>query len=339
MIRANPLSRRPDHEEGVTEDNVGQTLLKPKFFALHAISCQHQSNVVDAKLLDMIKTALQDNKMTKNYKGLLASRPCEFNKSLKEWNFEKGLLLHCGKVYVPKSQELHLEILKLHHNTTLARHPGQYKTLELVSCNYWWPGMSIDVKKYVQGCNTCQQNKSSATVPYSLLQPNEVPARPWEIISVDLITQLPESINKDRNGWTAIMVVVDCLTKQAHFFPANNNITALDCMRVLYQHVFKFHGIPCQIISDWGTQFATDIFQEFCKNLGIQSSMSTAYHLQTNGQTERVNQSLENYLCIFTNTWQNDWETYLHTAEFAYNNAAHKSTKLSPFFVETSWNP
>jgi hypothetical protein len=108
MIHANPLSRRPDHEEGVTEDNTGQMLLKPKFFALHAISCQHQSNVDDTKLLDMIKTALEDNKMTKNYKVLLASRPCKFNKSLEEWNFEKGLLLHCRKVYVPKSQDVRI---------------------------------------------------------------------------------------------------------------------------------------------------------------------------------------------------------------------------------------
>jgi hypothetical protein len=125
MIRANPLSRRPDHEEGVNEDNAGQTLLKPQFFALHAVSREHQSNIDDSKLLDMIKTALQDNEMTKSYKSLLASGPRKFNKSLKEWNFEKGLLLHRGKVYVPKSRELCLEILKLHHDTTLAGHPGR----------------------------------------------------------------------------------------------------------------------------------------------------------------------------------------------------------------------
>jgi hypothetical protein len=114
---------------------------------------------------------------------------------------------------------------------------------------------------------------------------------------------------------------------------------ATNVATMLYQHVFKLHGLPRQIISDRGTQFAAKVFQEFCQNLGIKSSMSTAYHPQTDGQTERVNQSLENYLRIFCNHRQNDWEYFLPTAEFAYNNAAHELTKLSPFFVETGWNP
>jgi hypothetical protein len=220
-------------------------------------------------------------------------------KSLKEWNFKNRLLLHRGKVYVPKDKDLCVDLLKLHHNTLLAGHPGQWKTLELLSWNYWWPGMSIDVKKYIQGCDICQRNKSSNTVPYRLLQPNEVPAGLWEIITVDLITELPPSEDNNGNIWTAILVVVDQLTKRAHFMQCSNETMATNIATMLYQHIFKLHRLPHQIISDRGTQFAAQVFQEFCKNLGIKSSMSTTYHPQTHGQTERVNQSLKNYLCIF----------------------------------------
>jgi hypothetical protein len=339
MLRADPLSRRPDHEEGVNSDNEGQTLLKPEFFAIKAVSEAHESHVDDSELLDKIKSALENNKMTKDYQNLLTSGSREFKKSLEEWNFENGLLLHRGKVYVPKDQDLRLELLKLHHDTLLTGHPGRWKTLELLSRNYWWPGMSVDVKKYVQGCDTCQRNKSTNTAPYGLLQPNEVPGGPWEIITVDLITELPESVDSAGNIWTAIMVVVDRFTKRAHFIQCSNETTATDCATILYEHVFKLHGLPRQIISDQGPQFASQVFQEFCNNLGIKSSMSTAYHPQTDGQTEQVNQSLENYLRIFCDTRQNDWEKFLPTAEFSYNNAAHELTKLSPFYVETGWNP
>jgi hypothetical protein len=133
MIRADPLSRRPDHEEGVNNDNEGQTLLKPEFFVIKAISREHTSLVNDSALLRKIKSALKNDEMTKDYKRLLSSGPREFKKSLEEWNYENGLLLHRGKVYVPKDKDLRLDLLKLHHDTLLAGHPGRWKTLELLS--------------------------------------------------------------------------------------------------------------------------------------------------------------------------------------------------------------
>jgi hypothetical protein len=153
--------------------------LKPKFFALEAISPQHQATINNTELLDKIKKALEKDKITINYRSLLKSGPQEFGKPPAEWNFENGLLLYCGKVYVPKLHKLRMELIKLHHNTLLAGHPGRWKTLELISRNYWWPGISIDVKKYVLGCDTCQRNKAHNKAPYGLLQPNKVPSEPW----------------------------------------------------------------------------------------------------------------------------------------------------------------
>ena len=339
MLRADPLSRRPDHEEGVSSDNSDQTLLRPEFFAIKAMFSSQGATVDDAKLLERIKKALSNDEMTKDYKSLLSSGPREFGKSLEEWNFEKGLLLHRGKVYVPKDQSLRLDLIKLHHDMPTAGHPGRWKMLELLTRNYWWPGMTIDVKKYVQGCDTCLRNKPAHTAPYGLLQPNEVPGGPWEIITIDLITQLPESRDNSENLRTAIIVIVDRLTKRAHFFPTDDHCNATEVAGVMYEHVFKLHGIPRQIISDRGTQFASRVFQEFCQKLNIKSSMSTAYHPETDGQTECVNQVLEQYLRIYCNHRQDDWASLLSTAEFAYNNAAHESTKLSPFYVEYGWNP
>ena len=118
--------------------------------------------------------------------------------------------------------------------------------------------------------------------PFGKLQPNKVPNGPWEIITVDLITQIPES-----DGYNAICVVVDHLLKRAHFFPITNKFSAKDLAQLFYDRIYPLHGLPLQIISDRGTQFAAELFQEWCKLLGIESSMSTAYHPQTDGQTER----------------------------------------------------
>ena len=150
---------------------------------------------------------------------------------------------------------------------------------------------------------------------------------------------MPVSPDRLGNLRTAIIVIVDRFTKRSSFFATTDNCTALEVANVLYEHIFKDHGLPRQIVSDRGTQFTSKVFKEFCKLLGIRSTMSTAYHPQTDGQTERVNQSLEQYLRIFCNHRQDDWAKLLSSAEFAYNNAAHESTGLSPFFIEYGYHP
>ena len=336
MLTADPLSRRPDHEEGVNSDNKDQILLKPEFFAIAALDNSHDSPINDDQILREVKEALLQDEVTENYQSLLKSGPREFSKSLEEWNFENGLLLYRGKVYIPKTkdEELRRQIIKMHHDLPSAGHPGRWKTYELISRNYWWPGLTTDVKRYVSGCDICQKMKNRPQQPYGPLIPNPVPAGPWDIMSVDLITQLPES-----DGYNAICVVVDRLSKRAHFYPIVNEFSAKDLANLLYERVWTQHGLPLQIISDRGTQFAAELFQEWCKLLGIESSMSTAYHPQTDGQTERVNQTLEQYLRCYVAELQDDWSRLLSSAEFAYNNAAHEGTKASPFYLEYGRHP
>ena len=146
--------------------------------------------------------------------------------------------------------------------------------------------------------------KNRPQKPYGPLMPNPIPNEPWEIISMDFITQLPES-----NGYTAICVVVCRLTKRARFFAIKNEITAKDIAILLFDKVWSIHGLPIQIISDRGTQFAAEVFQEWCKLLGI-----------------RVNQTLEQYLRCYIDHLSDDWSEHLTSAEFAYNNTTHEGT-------------
>ena len=173
-------SRRSDHEEGVDRDNSGVTLLKPEFFAIKAIAATHDTPVNDDKILRDVKLALLDDEVTKSYNDLLESGPREFKKSLEEWNYENGLLLYRGKVYIPKDkdEQLRRRIVQAHHDLPSAGHPGRWKTYELVSRNYWWPGMSIFIKNYVAGCDICQRMKNRPQQPYGPLQPLPVPYGP-----------------------------------------------------------------------------------------------------------------------------------------------------------------
>ena len=164
--------------------------------------------------------------------------------------------------------------------------------------------------------------------------PNKVPNRPWGIISMDLITQLPES-----NSYNAICVIVDRLTKRAHFIPINNQFSSKDMAQLLYDKVYPLHGLPLQIISDRGVQYSAKLFQEWCKILGIESTMLIVYYLQTDGQTERVNQALEQYLWYYVDYNLSNWSDLLPSVEFAYNNQAHEGIKESPFFLEYGRHP
>jgi len=189
--------------------------------------------------------------------------------------------------------------------------------------------MTTFVKKYVTGCDLCQQMKNCLQQPFGPLMSNKVPNGPWEIISTDLITQLSES-----NDYNAICVIVNKLTKRAHFIPINNQFSSKDIAQLLYDKVYPLHRLLLQIISDRGVQYSAELFQEWYKILGIESTMSTAYYPQTDGQTERVNQALEQYLRCYVDYNLSNWSDLLLNAEFTYNNQAHEGIKESPFFLE-----
>lgn len=250
------------------------------------------------------------------------------------YSIQEGLLLQDGLVCVPSDENTKRLILEECHDSPAAGHFGIAKTCELVSRTFTWPSMRKYIKRYVGGCETCQRNKSSNHKPYGLLQPLPVPDRPWSSVSVDFIAQLPPSM-----GYTAICVFVDRFTKMAHFSPTTDEVDAEGTVDLFIQRVFSAHGLPDDIVSDRGVTFTSQFTRSMFKALNIEQKLSTAYHPRTDGQTERLNSVLEQYLRCYVNYQQSDWSRFLPLAEFAYNNATHGTTKTTPFFANLGYHP
>jgi hypothetical protein len=193
--------------------------------------------------------------------------------------------------------------------------------------------MTTFVNKYVAGCDTCQRHKP-ARHPRSVLQPHEVPEGPWQTIGVDLITGLPKIGEYD-----AIVVYIDHYSKQVHALPTTAEVDAEGIADIHYREIFRLHGIPAKIVSDRGPQFAARLTKALYHKLGITHALTTAYHPQSNGQTERANQEVERHLRLFTNARQDDWVTHLPTAEFVLNSRMHSAHQMAPFEVMYGYRP
>jgi len=183
-----------------------------------------------------------------------------------------------GRVYVPKDEKLRVEIIQLHYDMLIVGYGRQWKTMELVTRNYWWPGVTKEMKQYVEGCDQCQRMKNRVEMPAEKLRPNEVPERPWQHISVDFIMKL--LVSKDHD---LILVVCDRFSKMSHFVATTEKMTAEGLARLFRGNVWKLHGLLESVILDRGPQFAVGLMKELNKMLEIETKLSTAYHLQTDG--------------------------------------------------------
>jgi len=202
-----------------------------------------------------------------------------------------GLLYFWGKIYVLDTSDLCCQIVTLSHDSRLAGHSRRWKTLELVSRNYWWPQMSRFVGRYISTCDMCLQTKSFQRPPIGELHPLPIPSAPWDTISVDFIVKLPQSAGHD-----SIMVVIYSITKHAHFISMVTTISAAGAAHLFLNHVWKHHGLPRKVVSDRGPQFIAEFTRELYRLLRIKLAATTPYHPQGDGQMERVNQELEQYL-------------------------------------------
>jgi len=178
-----------------------------------------------------------------------------------------------GKVYVPRDDKLRAEIIRLHHDTPVEGHGGQWKMVELVTHNFWWLGITKEMKQYVEGYNICQRNKNHTEQLVGKLMPNSILEKPWMQISADFITKLPLA-----QEYNSILVVVDRLTKMVYFILTTEKTSAEGLARLLRDNMWKLHGLPESIISDRGPQFAVGLMKELNKMLGIKSKLSTAFH-------------------------------------------------------------
>ncbi|KAJ9531536.1 hypothetical protein QJQ45_014991 [Haematococcus lacustris] len=245
-------------------------------------------------------------------------------------------LTEWGRVVVPDDAALRKKMIYTMHDTRSAGHLGMTKTLEQVTRWFTWPGVSENVKSYVRSCHSCQVNKSSAKKPAGLLQPLPIPERPWDSVSMDLIVKLPAS---GPNKYDSILVFVDRLTKMVHLVKTWESMTATQYAKLFLEHVFRLHGMPRSVVSDRGPQFHNKLWAEVTKLLQVQVNLSSAYHPETDGQTERVNRVIEEMLRHFIRPDQRDWAEYLPLVEFAINNAWQESVRSTPFYLNYGYHP
>ena len=224
--------------------------------------------------------------------------------------------------------------MKENHDVPSIGHVGQYRTVDLIKRAFYWRGLWKDVGQYVRSCPVCQLMKSDHRKQAGLLQPIPLPERKWQQITTDLVTDLPES-----EGMTAIAVFVDRLTKMVHFVPCTKEITVEKYARLFIDHVFKLHGLPEVIISDRDPRFLSKFWDELFTHLGTDLRFSTAFHPQTDGQTEVTNRVMENFLRPYVERTPHTWVQQLPLAEFAANNAISVSTGFTPFFLNAGSHP
>ena len=248
---------------------------------------------------------------------------------------EKGLYWREHQLAIPDYASLRKNCIELSHDAPWSGHFGRDKTAELVKQIYWWPKMDQDISDYVRTCDSCQRTKVPSRKPYGFMVPLSIPKRRWSSISMDFITQLPPSTK----GNDAIMVVVDRLSKMTHAIPNKTNDSAEDCAKLFVDKIYCSHGLPLEIISDRDTKFTSDFWKELMRLLNVKQGMSTSYHPRTDGQTERMNRTLEEVLRSFISPDQSNWDDLLPLVEFAINNSINVATGSTPFLMNYGQTP
>ena len=211
----------------------------------------------------------------------------------------------------------------------LTIHPGSTKMYQDLRQRFWWTRMKREIAQFIANCDVCRRVKAEHQRPAGTLQPLAIPEWKWDKVGMDFITGFPRT----KKGNNAISVVVDRLSKVAHFLPVRESITASQLADLYISRIVSLHGVPLEINSDRGSLFTSHFWESFQTAMGTHLSFSTAFHPQSSGQVERVNQILEDMLRACVISFGMDWEKCLPFAEFAYNNSYQSSLKKAPFEV------
>jgi hypothetical protein len=315
-IVADSLSRREDHDDG--KEMRGEQRAE---WVKAVLATTHVSVVVSG-LIDEIKSAYSDDMECE----LILRQPKKYNFYMKD-----GLLLrhnHC--IYVPNSRSLRTKLLREVHDAPTGGHLGISKTFYRLSEVFYWPGMRREVQEYCNSCVACQQNKHGNQSPAGLLQSIPIPDEKFKIWSIDLIGPLPQT----SSGKDTIVTMVDKFSKLAHFFPTVQTVTAAELAEIVFKSIVINHGVPSAIVSDRDPRFTSQLWRALWEDLlKSQLKMSTSYHPETDGQTERMNKTIEEMLRSYVNDKGDDWDVHLAAAELAYNSSVNEASGISPFSI------
>ncbi|KAL0549347.1 hypothetical protein IC582_013828 [Cucumis melo] len=238
-----------------------------------------------------------------------------------------GGLLFERRLCVPSDSAVKTKLLSEAHSSPFSMHLGSTKMYQDLKRVYWWRNMKREVAEFVSRCLVCQQVKAPRQKPAGLLQPLSIPEWKWENVSMDFITGLPRTLR----GFTVIWVVVDRLTKSAHFVPGKSIYTASKWAQLYMSEIVRLHGVPVSIVSDRDARFTSKFWKGLQTAMGTRLDFSTAFHPQTDGQTERLNQVLEDMLRACALEFPGSWDSHLHLMEFAYNNSYQATICMAPF--------
>jgi hypothetical protein len=277
---------------------------------------------LESVLLHRIIDAQRDNEGMKHIREKIRA---EKAKCFKE--DDQGIVWFNNRIVVSKNEEIRQQILDEAHLSRYSIHPGSTKMYQDLKQHYWWTKMKIKIARYVARCDTCRRVKAIHLKTVGPLQSLPIPTWKWEDISMDFIVGLPRTAK----GYDSIWVIVDRLTKIAHFLPVKTVHPVAVYAQLYIARILSLHGVPKTIVSDRGPQFVSKFWEELHKSLGTKLLHSSAYHPQTSGQTERVNQILEDMLRACVLDFSQKWDECLPLAEFSYNNSYQESIKMAPF--------
>ena len=283
------------------------------------------------------KTAIPLGKGVLTLSNELAAKArdyCVQRKEKKELEEEK-IAKNKKRIYIPA--ELWREALREYHNARPAGHPGVGAMMKKVLKHLWWPTIHRDVRQYVRGCQTCQAAKVNTHPTAPPITPHDVAANPFPFkqVSVDLVTDLPPARGSD----SILTIVNQGLTKGAYFLPTNKTATSADIATLYHNAVYPNFGIPDAVISDRRPQFVSSFTRDLYSKSSIEMKATTAYHLQSNGEAERVNQEIGTYLRMYCAEKPDDWSLFLADAQFAHNSRIHSMHGQTPFYLLHGYEP
>ena len=244
------------------------------------------------------------------------------------WNIHSNGGIHfLNKLCVPNDAQVKEEVMKEAHHSRFTVHPGETKMYHDLKRQYWWQGMKRDISQFVSKCLTCQQVKVEHQKPAGLLQPLPIAEWKWDHVTMDFVTGLPRTPQSKDSVW----VIVDRLTKSAHFLPMRITDSVIVLSKLYVKEIVRLHGVPLSIVSDRDPRFTSQFWQSLQKALGTEIKLSSAFHPQTDGQSERVIQILEDMLRACVMDFKGNWVEHLPLIEFAYNNSFQSSIGMAPY--------
>jgi hypothetical protein len=274
-----------------------------------------EMEVGSSLLQEIMRDQLEDDKIQDIKRNIKEEKLPDFSED------DECVLWYKGRICVPNVKELKDKILCEAHESAYSIHPRGNKMYHDLKATYWWYDMKRDVAEYVALCDTCQLVKDDHQRPARLLQPLQVPEWKWEEITMDFIMGLPRT----QSGYDSTWVIMDRLTKVAHFIPIKTTYSGPQLVELFMSRIVCLHGVPKKIVFDRGTQFTSKFWERLHETLDTQLCFSSAYHPQTDGQTKRVNQILEDMLRACALQYERSWDKSLSYAKFSYNNSYQES--------------